>query len=218
MKNEFTLTIEYIRRRFHEYNEAYFNGELKEPAFTIDTVKSFLGQCQWKKDGNGVKKYTIRISDYYQMSERNYCETLLHEMIHLFIRQNGLKDTRTHHGAIFYKYANFLKDYGWDINRTMSVKGFDVRQDAKETYYLATFKLNGEKAFLMRYNAKYRDYYVRLFAKSPKWYQNPIWFTSDDSKEYASMTKCHTAVRGRYLTEKKYKEYVFMYGGYKVAV
>ena len=212
------MTIEFIRDRFHEFNVEYFHGTLREPEFVIKTLKNTLGQCRWKTGDDGKKKFTIMVSNYFLLSERDYCRIILHEMIHLFIRQNGLKDTGAHHGKLFYQYADFINGDGWDIRHTMSVKGFAVCQKALETYSLVMFRLRDERPFLMRYNAKCRDYYVRLFAKSPTRYVGAVWFTSDDSARYASMTKCHTTVRGRYLTEAEYSRLNSLHGGYGVAV
>lgn len=220
MKKEqvFNLTVKFIRDCFHEFNVEYFHGTLMEPEFTIKTLKNTLGQFRWKTADDGKKKFTIMVSDYFLLSEHDYCQIILHEMIHLFIRQNNLTDTRVHHGKLFYQYADFINGDGWDIRRTMSTKGFAVRQEALETYSLVMFRLRDGRPFLMRYNAKYRDYYARLFAKSPTRYVGTVWFTSDDSARYASMTKCHTAVRGRYLTEAEYSRLNSLHGGYGVAV
>lgn len=218
MQNEFKITTGFMREMFLTYNRDYFNNSLKEPIFEVVTLKSKLGECSWKNiRGGGRKDYKIRLSDYFQLTEKDYRTIMLHEMIHLFIRQHDIKDTRTHHGKVFYKWVNFLNDYGWDISRTFSANGYKVRQGLEKDYSLIVFRDYHGKPFLMRYNAKYRHYFVKRFERYPLYYKEALWFTSNESEKYGSMSECYKRVSGRYISEEELAALRERYG-YREAV
>lgn len=200
-----TLTIDFIANSFKQFNDEYFNGELNTPVFEIMSTKNLLGQCCWKPT------FRIRISNYYRRSEKEYQNTILHEMIHLFIRQKGIKDTRTHHGRVFYKYADFINGYGWNIARTDSVAGVGVDEKYKTTYHMIAFKDDKGRYFLFRYNPDKYTYYVHKLARYKHHYQEPIWFTSKDDKKYGHYSACRNSVRGFFITEREYSSLKQLY-------
>lgn len=200
----YMITIQFIERNFDKFNSEYFNNELVKPAFEIMHTKSLLGQCKWDRRNGKRVNYRIRISDFFVRTEKDYQNTILHEMIHLFIRQKDIKDTRAHHGKVFYEYADFINQYGWNIARTDSVSGCEISDKETVTYYLVAFKDSRDKYFLMRYDPTRKGGYLKKFAKYSYHYKMPVWFTSTDNRKYASFTKCRTGVRGRFITEQEY--------------
>lgn len=202
------LSIEFIESNFDRFNKDYFNGELKKPRFEIMHTKSLLGQCKWDNVCGEKRNYRIRVSDYYAFSDSGYQNTILHEMIHLYIRQKGIKDTRRHHGAVFYHHADRINKHGWHISRTDSVRGLDLTSDEVKTYHLITFKDGRGRWFLMAYNEKYRYYFERLFNKHASYYTDVVWFTSTDNKKYASLTQCRSSVRGRFIPKSEYEDII----------
>lgn len=118
-----TLTIDFISSKFSLFNREYFGGVLDMPEFRIVRVKSYLGRYHWKYGGYGsdgcrlLLESVIYISDRYDRSEFEYCNTLLHEMVHLYIRQKGIRDSRSHHGEVFYSIASRInREGGWRIS------------------------------------------------------------------------------------------------------
>ena len=200
------LTIKFIEDNFDKFNGEFFNGKLKKPEFEIMHTKSLLGQCTWDNKNGKRINYRIRISDYYKRDEKQYQNTLIHEMIHLFIRQNNIKDTRKHHGKVFYKYANFINGYGWDISRTDDIGGLDINVEGTITYNLAAFRDEKGRYFIFRYNPKFAGYYLTKFQRSRWHYQNVFTFTSTNNKKYAKFTCCRQSVRGYYLTKAEFEE------------
>ena len=100
------LTIDFIADNFQMINELYFNNELETPRFEITHVKSYLGQYHWQYDMFGeFMDSVIRISDMFDRTEEDIINTIAHETIHLYIRQHHIKDTRPHHGKVFYSIA-----------------------------------------------------------------------------------------------------------------
>lgn len=197
------LTIDFIADNFQVINELYFNNELETPRFEITHVKSYLGQYHWRYDMFGeFMDSVIRISDMFDRSEDDIVNTIAHECIHLYIRQNHIKDTRPHHGRVFHSIADRLnREGGFHIARTDSIEGCGLRDKSKkETYYIACFKSGScGKYFQFAINKNYLEYYQDKFERYPKHYQNVFVFMSTDDKKYAHYTKCRKSVRGYYI-------------------
>lgn len=196
-----------------KFNAEYFDGKLNVPTFEIMRTKSVLGQCTWKWNRNyltGEKTpyaFRIRISNMFDRSEVDYKNTILHEMIHLYIRQNNIKDTNKHHGRVFYAIADRINNQGgWHIARTDSVAGCGLTNKAyKKTFYLAAFKDgNNGRYFVFGMNKNYLDYYKRYFQNYPKHYTNAFMFTSTDDVKYAHYSECRRSIRGYYVSKEEF--------------
>ena len=214
-----TLTLQFIETNFNVFNKKYFGNKLIKPTFKITNTKNTLGQCSWTNSWKGCERikinYVIKISKYYDRTEKDYCNTLIHEMIHLYIRQNNIKDTRPHHGQVFYSWANKINKDGWNISRTNDCSECDITNTNYKTYNMVMFRINDGRYFIMKYNktciSKIANKIVRYN------YTGVVWFTSNDSKKYDSMPTCRSMIRGRYITEQEYKDLELLYQ-YKNAV
>lgn len=195
--NEFNLTTTYLEQKFNEYNSAYFKGELEIPTFVICKSRRVNGQYSWKYNLKGeLIESVIRISNYYKRSEFDFCNTLIHEMIHLYIRQNKIKDTRPHHGRVFYSIADRInKEGGWDIQRCNSNKG--IESNVKQDFVVAAFESKG-KHFVFVINKKKIGYYINCFERYAYYYINPIIFKTNNAKEFSNYCVCRSGVRGYY--------------------
>ena len=195
--NEFNLTTTYLEQKFNEFNSVYFKGELNKPTLVIFKSKRLNGQYSWKYNLKGeLIKSVIRISNYYKRSEFDFCNTLIHEMIHLYIRQNNIKDTRPHHGRVFYSIANRInKEGGWDIQRCNSNKGNE--SNVKQDFVVASFEQRGRR-FVFVINKKKVGYYINRFERYAHYYINPIIFKTSNTKEFSNYCVCRSSVRGFY--------------------
>lgn len=111
-------TTELLKRWFVELNRRFFSGELPLPRFTVGNSRTMLGSLRWKVRRIGLKErqtdYVIRISNYYDVSEDEFRNVLLHEMIHYYIAVKGIKDTAPH-GVAFRRIMNRVNACGWHV-------------------------------------------------------------------------------------------------------
>ena len=70
----------------------------------------------WKTSG-----FAIRLSTYYDCTERELQTVLLHEMIHLYIVAEGLRDTSPH-GVLFRRKMDAINADGWGISVSAKIK------------------------------------------------------------------------------------------------
>lgn len=130
-----TLTISYISEKFEKYNNLYFNGSLKTPKFKISNSKRALGTLSISRRlnfyGGYTKEHTISISKYYDRTEKQYDNTLIHEMIHLYISQNDIIDNGSH-GRRFKAECARINKYGWDLSRTTDTSGWKLSEEAQK--------------------------------------------------------------------------------------
>lgn len=119
----------YLEKMFRILNNYYFNGEIEEPIITMQSTPSAYGHVTvakaWHK-ANGDERHELNIdAGTLDRPIEDVTATLLHEMIHLYHLQNGVKDCSrggTYHNKKFKVTAEAcdLKiDYdpriGWSI-------------------------------------------------------------------------------------------------------
>lgn len=113
-------TVEYIEKKFDEFNEKYFDSKLERVPIELWKSKHSLGQCMYRVRRTilGKKHYydfKIRINERLDMSEDELDDVIIHEMIHLRIFSKPYYD-RSAHGPIFRKMMNHINErYGRHI-------------------------------------------------------------------------------------------------------
>lgn len=122
-------TIEYIERKFKEYNELMFEGKLKPLPFKLSSARTFLGKisCIRKKQEDGTWFYSdfvFIISNKTDYAEDVVEDTIIHEMIHYWIFSNQMQDTGPHGKLFVAKMREINRKY----NRNLSV----VHKNTKE--------------------------------------------------------------------------------------
>ena len=119
-KNEvINVTKDELKKRFTEYNRKYFNNELGKCDFSFLSPKdNFYGRFVSQKQKNGKLKSRIWISKNVKWKEESLQETLVHEMIHMYVRTVERKTWcgLFGHGRAFRKHCKRLyKDFGLRI-------------------------------------------------------------------------------------------------------
>ena len=94
---EQTIDLSYLLKNipiwFKFYNNMLWDNKLKTPLFEVKKLKNIGGLFY-------PETKTILISNFYDKTEDGYKETLIHEMIHLYIDQFDIHD-RADHGSKF---------------------------------------------------------------------------------------------------------------------
>lgn len=79
------VNIEWIEKKYNEYNKKYFGNKLPQIEFKTDNSKKRWGYASYRYNlGTGkITPLSITISNYYESPEDIKINTLLHEMIHI---------------------------------------------------------------------------------------------------------------------------------------
>jgi len=116
------ITISEIENQFNIWNKKVFNNELPVPHFELMQTKRLLGQfCPRKVLGEYT--YKIRISTFYDRPLSAYIDTIVHEMLHYWIKYKGIKDTSSHGREWKRLAAKISREHNLTITRTNPAGG-----------------------------------------------------------------------------------------------
>ena len=92
------VTLEFLNQKFDELNELCFGGALPKVSIRLSKARTYLGQLGFKRKRPLFGKtqyydFVLRISTRLEQTEEEIIDTLLHEMIHLYIASHQLKDS-----------------------------------------------------------------------------------------------------------------------------
>lgn len=123
-------SIDYIERKFNEYNVLCFEGKLKPLPFKLSNARTFLGQVAFMRDRNAdgtwyYHDFVFKISNKRDMPKTEMEDTILHEMIHYWILSNQMQDFSPH-GEIFIRK---MKEINVKFNRNISVAHMATKED-----------------------------------------------------------------------------------------
>lgn len=134
---------------FETFNNEFYNGELEKPIITVspDTTSGAYGWATswkaWQHDSVQDGLYELNIcAEHLNRPFEDICETLLHEMVHLWNLQNNIKDTSR--GGKYHnkKYKDSAEQHGLNVQQD-SKYGWTItslNEVAKEV----VAKLNGD--------------------------------------------------------------------------
>jgi len=145
-------TKEYIEKRFAELNEQCFEGKLPSVPVQMSRARTYLGQLGYKRRRKlfrGWENYdfVLRISMRMDQPQSEVDDTLLHEMIHLYIASQQLKDTSTHGRLFRQMMAKINEQFGRHITISHRKTKEEMAQDTQRRAHLiciSTFK-TGER-------------------------------------------------------------------------
>ena len=113
-------TVQYIEARFDEFNSLIFGGALPKIPVLLSNAVSYVGLCTFKTRRRLFGKpeyygFRLRISTRFDLPETEVDDTVIHEMIHYYIKLNGIKDTSAH-GKVFRQMMDDINSrYGRHI-------------------------------------------------------------------------------------------------------
>ena len=129
---------EQLRDLFIECREKYFKdkGILPIPPFKIDHCTQQIAHFQWiaTKRKRPIRKRWIIFSDFFDLTEKQLVETMVHEMIHYYLVYNHLQKSEDLHGEEFQTIAKEMKDkYNLDIHAVSDWKDFATAPRVSKT-------------------------------------------------------------------------------------
>ena len=88
-------TVGYLEERFDTFNAMCFGGALPRIPIKLSKARGFVGRLQyrvkrdWRRRVVGREDFVLRISTRFDLPEAEVEDTLIHEMIHLWIAWKG---------------------------------------------------------------------------------------------------------------------------------
>jgi len=201
-----TLTIDFIEKAFCKYNDLYWDGRLEKPKFRMTRAKKALGQLEIKRIGTAqdyTEVLTIGISDKFIRSEKEFANTLLHEMVHLYIHQMHIKDNNSH-GKKFMEEAERINAYGWNIGKYAPQQDNTLKKKENCTMFAYKVLTGGDtKYFLFRTSPRWIPLFEIALSRHEDMYIDWFMFNSDDDR-YAKFPKCKKRVIGQTIDASDY--------------
>ncbi len=191
---------------FDRFNHEYFGGKLPRPLLGTSKSRTRLGTMSCKRATRWGKTryydFAIKLSNYYDQSEREFQNVLLHEMIHYSIAYTGLKDTAPH-GVVFKSMMDALnRRYGWEIRITSRRREVAPRRMVeKERLILAVELASGDRV-LSVVNPQYAQR-LDAVARRIHDFSNYGWYTSTDA--YFQDFPQVRSLRGRRVDQDTYE-------------
>lgn len=206
------LTVKILREWFSCFNTEYFDGRLPEPRLLVSRARTLMGQFRCKKirkgwlRGSQLTDFTIQVSDFYDLSERDYQQTLLHEMIHYYIAYTSVRDTSAH-GRLFRQEAARINHAGgWNITISERRRTLTVRKEhQRKQSLLLLLKTEDGKFYVSAVNPNYRTIIDRQ-ARMAKVIEEYHWTVSGDSR-YSTLPLSRS-LRGRRISESEYLQII----------
>lgn len=204
-----TLTVDLLRTWFGQFNAAYFGGVLPMPRLALSGARTRLGtmacKCTRRLTGCVYSDFVIRLSTYYEQTEREYQQTLLHEMIHYYIAYNRLPDTSAHGSTFRAMMRRLNSQYGWHItvSSTVRMKPAAAPAAVVHTYVvLALVLANGDRMLSVVSPRAARK--VDLMARCVKAIADHRWYMTQDSY-FGDFPKVRT-LRARRVAKEVFNE------------
>lgn len=196
---------------FGTFNHAYFDDRLPLPRLVVSRSRTRLGSMSCKRRLKGFRMrntdYAIHLSNYYELSERQFQNVLLHEMIHYFIAYSGQRD-RSAHGPLFRAWMTRLNhEHGWEITVTSNMKAVEVSEKVRRPsqYIVLALCLKDGRHLLSRVSPRYVQALERRLEHAGE-VERHGWYVSRNSL-FFSMPAVRS-LRGRIVGQDEYERIV----------
>lgn len=157
------LTVAYLQKKFNEYNKEFFDGVLPYINIKIGWSKRCFGiyHTETSRSTGKILNQHIMISKYYNQTDKQYDETLIHEMIHYYIKYTGIHDNNSH-GREFIKIMNRINNSS-NFNITIKGSSFGLTSDIEDNkiYRIMKFNYNGNTYYAKVSN----NFSIRSYSK-----------------------------------------------------
>lgn len=184
-------TLEYIERKFREYNRQMFHSSLPTPGFRLSNARTALGKLTYMQRRNPagkVEKYafTLWVSKLFDFTPEGIDDVIIHEMIHLYIGSRQMRDTSSH-GVVFRRIMNEINSrYGRHIEIANRSGGTSPAERAKPaapqscppTYFAVVRLKNGTTGIMAVAMTRIFELW-RAVGRSPE-VEQAEWYVSTD--------------------------------------
>lgn len=191
-------TVEFLCEQFDKYNQWVFGGRLRRPNIVISNAKRQLGAFVATRP-----LPTIKVSNFYDRDGADYVNTLVHEMIHLYIYVNRLRDTGPH-GTVFRRMMAEINEQT-GLSMTVSTRSTELRpaRPASRKYHVLFMVDSDGRHFISvvspRYVRRLEQDIVRLGDKV----RSHRWIVTNDP-DFATYS-CVRTLRGRIVKADEYE-------------
>lgn len=207
------VTIEWMEEWFEKFNHDYFDGGLPLPQLELTRAKTRLGQLGYKISRRLGKTrfydFKLAMTTYYDMTDWQAKNVLLHEMIHYAIGYTGLKDTSAH-GVVFRGMMdNLNRKYGWEIRVSTSTQGWKLsdrvraRKEAQgpQTYLVLALEMDDGAYFLARVNPSFMRHVEALIGRARGVVSHRWYTTQEDYFEHYPQVR---SLRGKRISKSDF--------------
>lgn len=148
-------TIELLEEKFNLFNKLIFKSALKPLPIRLSNAKSYYGMLKYKRTRSLFGKTTkteffMVFSIYFNLTEREIEDIVIHEMIHYYIDSNNIHDTSTH-GKVFRELMQRINtNFGRNIkisDRRPTSTATQPAPRSRVTYFCVTRLRNGHTGF-----------------------------------------------------------------------
>lgn len=138
-----------LLRNYQEFNKTYFNNELPDIPVKFAKLKKVAGVAKGTTNNYTGKTNPdiIKITNFFNLSEQEIKETLLHEMIHVWEMNNNIQlKGRNHHGKEFRaKAQEIMNKSNFSIKLSHDARHNQVNSSEKMLNVLIGHYYNSEK-------------------------------------------------------------------------
>lgn len=131
--------LQWIKQNFDFFNQKYFGNSLPAPKFVLGCPGDLWGYY----DGDATALFgeritrvnspgTIALTTAYSRNEHSIQNTLIHEMIHMYIIVVLRKLPYEEHNEDFYRMAESINRDGWNISANNDLSDDDVLNQGEE--------------------------------------------------------------------------------------
>ena len=164
------ISIDWIKNNFTFFNNKYFEGNLPVPKFQCADIGSGklglyeLPGAQYDKRTGKITKVVnngiLTINSRFDRGEKDFQETLLHEMIHEYIYLVKRFVPKNLHGEMFMEAAKPMIADGFNIAESGEVNGENQEQQQQQNNqnYNKNQKRRTESVLCVVYKAQGPDY------------------------------------------------------------
>lgn len=174
-------TKQYVEEKFAQYNNLCFGGKLPTVRVSISRAKCFVGQLKYKIRHPFLRSkeyfdFRLLINSRYDYPQDVIDDTIIHEMIHLYILYNNIKDTAPH-GEVFRKIMKAINEkYNRNIAITHKNTDAETNSDCKKRYNIIclSFMRDGSWCVTVCTTSKifeiYRAFKESSLIREMRWY------------------------------------------------